>query len=82
VKAHAAMLAFAWRQRSAKEIMGQLVRIVAAAVGTWIWVPAGNTGRADVSAFRPMPIPEDLRAVLEATESASCADERIRTSRA
>ena len=30
--------------------------------------PVGNTGGADVSVFRPMPIPDDLRAALEQEE--------------
>lgn len=50
----------AWR-----EVLGQSTRIVAAAIFSRIWVPVGNTGRADVSALRPMPVPEDLRALLE-----------------
>ena len=47
------------------EVAGQLSRIVAAAIFSRIWVPVGNTGRANVSALKPMPVPEDLRAVLE-----------------
>lgn len=48
-----------------REVFGQLSRIIAATFFSRIWVPVGNTGRADVSAMRPMPIPEDLRALLE-----------------
>jgi hypothetical protein len=50
----------AWR-----EVLGQLTRIVAAAVFSRIWVPVGNTGRANVSAVKPMPVPGDLRSILE-----------------
>ena len=50
----------AWR-----EVFGQCTRIVAAAIFSRIWVPPGNTGRANVSALRPMPVPEDLRAILD-----------------
>ncbi len=50
----------AWR-----EVIGQSTRIVAAGVFSRLWVPVGNTGRANVSATKPMPIPDDLRAVLE-----------------
>jgi hypothetical protein len=50
----------AWR-----EVLGQSSRIVAAAVLSRIWVPIGNTGRANVSAVKPMAIPADLRSVLE-----------------
>ena len=48
-----------------REVRGQLSRIVAAAIFSRIWVPVGNTGRANVSAMKPMTIPDDLRAVLE-----------------
>jgi hypothetical protein len=50
----------AWR-----EVIGQSTRIVAAAVFSRIWVPMGNTGRAHVSAMKPMSIPDDLRSLLE-----------------
>jgi hypothetical protein len=49
----------AWR-----EVVGQSTRIVAAAVFSRIWVPIGNTGRAHVSALKPMPVPDDLRSLL------------------
>lgn len=61
VRAHWRMLMHGWRQRDGREVIGQLPRIVAALTKTLIWVPAGNTGGARVSAFRPMPIPTDLR---------------------
>lgn len=48
-----------------REVLGQIPRILAAAIVSRIWVPAGNTGRANVSAFKPMPVPSDLRSVLE-----------------
>ena len=50
----------AWR-----EVLGQSTRIVAAAVFSRIWVPIGNTGRANVSAIEPMAVPDDLRSLLE-----------------
>jgi hypothetical protein len=60
VGAHVAMWLLACRQRDIKEAAGQAMRIVAAALVTWLWVPAGNTGRSAVSAFRQMPVPDDL----------------------
>lgn len=69
VGVHAAMLAFAWRRGDFAELGGQLVRIVVAAVATWVWVPAGNTGRANMNALHPLPIPEDLRALLDEADS-------------
>lgn len=44
-----------------REVFGQLSRIVAASIFSLIWVPVGNTGRANISAMKPMPIPDDLR---------------------
>lgn len=59
--AHWRMLIHGIRQRDVHEIIGQLPRIVAALTKTLLWVPKGNTGGARVSAFRPMPVPDDLR---------------------
>lgn len=68
VRAHVAMLRVARRRRDKREILGQLKRIVAAALFSRIWVPEGNTGGANVSAVEPMPIPEDLQRILRHTE--------------
>jgi hypothetical protein len=65
VRTHLAMLAYGCRQRAPREIVGQLARLVVAGPGSWTGrYPVGNTGGADVSAFQPMPIPEDLRSIL------------------
>ena len=64
VRAHVAMLRVAWRRSDRRELVGQLKRIAAAAVFSRIWVPEGNTGGANVSAFERMPVPEDLRRIL------------------
>ena len=66
VRSHIGMLGIAWRRRDAREITGQLTRIVAAALFSRLWVPVGNTGGANVSATRPMPVPPDLQAILDA----------------
>jgi Protein of unknown function (DUF3703) len=67
VRVHWRMLRWALRQRDACEAVGQLGRLVAAAVVTAIgWLPEGNTGGANVSAFRPMPIPPDLQQRIDA----------------
>ncbi len=62
---HYWMLRVGWARSDGREVIGQLTRIVAALVFSRIWVPAGNTGGANVSAFAPMPIPDDLRRLLE-----------------
>jgi hypothetical protein len=64
VRAHVAMLRVAWTRRDKRELAGQSARIVAAALFSRIWVPEGNTGGANVSALKPMPVPEDLQRIL------------------
>ena len=64
VRSHAWMWRAGWRRRDAREVLGQTLRMLAALLFSRIWVPEGNTGRANVSAFRPMPVPEDLAAIL------------------
>jgi hypothetical protein len=65
LRTHGAMLAAALRRRDARELAGQVFRVLVAAPGSLTGrYPAGNTGGADVSAFAPMPIPEDLRPLL------------------
>jgi hypothetical protein len=60
------MLRFALRHHDAREVAGQVLRIVGAALGTpFGLVPSGNTGGSNVSAFAPLPIPQDLRAKIE-----------------
>jgi Protein of unknown function (DUF3703) len=64
VRSHVAMLGWAWRRRTPREITGQLLRIAAAALFTWLWVPRGNTGGANIPALRQLPLPADLEAQL------------------
>ncbi|PPI81176.1 DUF3703 domain-containing protein [Marinobacter flavimaris] len=64
---HLRMLRLGWRTRDVREVLGQLTRTIAALVFSRIWVPVGNTGRANVSAFAPMPVPEDLAEILGIT---------------
>ena len=66
VRSHLGFLRVGWRRRDLREIVGQLSRIVAAALFSRLWVPIGNTGGANVSAFKPMPLPPDLHALLTA----------------
>jgi hypothetical protein len=65
VRSHVGMLGVAWHRRDARELAVQLTRIVAAALFSRLWVPIGNTGGANVSATRPMPVPSDLQAILD-----------------
>lgn len=64
---HIRMLKLGWRVRDIREVVGQVTRTFAALLFSRIWVPVGNTGRANVSAFTAMPLPEDLALVLYKT---------------
>lgn len=63
-RAHWQMLRAGWMLGDWREVLGQLPRIVAALLFSRIWVPLGNSGRARVSAFRSMPLSEELRRLL------------------
>jgi hypothetical protein len=65
VRTHWRMLRVGARLGDRREVRGQVVRIVAALLFSRIWVPIGNSGRANVSATKPMPIPADLRRFFE-----------------
>jgi hypothetical protein len=65
VRSHLELLRMNWRRRDWKEVAGQLSRITAAALFKGVWVPEGNPGTSDVSAFRRYPIPADLKAILQ-----------------
>lgn len=58
---HWRMLVAGLRRGDMREVVGQLPRIAASILFSRLWVPRGNSGRARVSAFKPMPVPDDLR---------------------
>ena len=64
VISHYWMLKIGIKRRDVKEIAGQVLRIVGSLGSVIGWVPVGNTGGANVSPFKPMPIPEDLKKIL------------------
>ena len=70
VKVHIMMLLWAVRQRNLGEFCGQLFRIIGAATKTVFGlVPHGNTGGANVSPFKAMPIKPKLARVIEKARS-------------
>ncbi|MGX7953534.1 DUF3703 domain-containing protein [Tsuneonella sp. HG249] len=79
VRVHWHMLMWSIRRQSFREVVGQTFRVSAAAGVTWAGlVPHGNTGGADVSPFRPMNIPPDLRAAIESARFPNqCAPVRL-----
>ena len=61
VVVHLWMLRVAAARADRREVRGQVLRLAATVPGHLFgWVPIGNTGGADVSALKPMPVPADL----------------------
>ena len=66
LKTHWEMLKWGVRQKRPKEIAGQILRLLAVfPASLFSWIPAGNTGGANVSAFQKMEISEDLQEILQ-----------------
>lgn len=65
---HCLMLSLAWEKRMPKEVLGQLLRLVLVPLGhRFKRLPIGNSGRADMSAFRAMkPSTEVLKVIAAA----------------
>lgn len=65
VKVHVLMFLWAIRNFQLKELFGQTFRIVGAATKTAVGlVPQGNTGGANVSPFKVMPIKPEHQAII------------------
>lgn len=61
------MLLWAMHNHKPSEASGQAWRLITAALMTGFgWLPEGNTGGANVSGFRRMPIPPDLQQIIDA----------------
>ena len=70
VRVHWRMFTWGWRQRSVRECLGQLLRIVGAATKTaFVLVPAGNTGGSNISPFKPLPVAPELAMLIERARS-------------
>lgn len=66
LKTHYGMLKIGFVKQDWREVSGQILRIVAVFPASLVgWVPIGNTGGANVSALKPMAIPDDLLAFFE-----------------
>ncbi len=64
-RVHWLMLKIGWKRKDLREIFGQIFRIVGASTKTPFGIyPTGNTGGANISAFKKMPISEDLQVIL------------------
>lgn len=70
VKVHVLMLMWATRNHSVREMLGQVFRIVGAATKTVFGlVPQGNTGGANVSPFKKIPIAPELATLIQKAKS-------------
>lgn len=59
------MLVLAIRVGDPRELAGQVIRLVVAGIASAVGrFPAGNTGRARVPITKPMPVADDLVAIL------------------
>ena len=68
--AHGKMLAFGIRTKNTWEIIGQLPRLLVGGIKSWAGtIPVGNTGGANVSPISPMPIPGDLKQIIQNHEN-------------
>jgi hypothetical protein len=68
-RVHYRMLKAGIAQRDGREVVGEVIRIAGATTKTPFGIyPKGNTGGANVSPFKPMPIPEDLKRILESNK--------------
>ena len=69
LRVHRWMLRIGWDQGDWREVAGQLMRLVLVPLGHLSGrLPVGNTGGANVSAFKPMAIPPDLERLLQDRE--------------
>jgi hypothetical protein len=65
LRVHWHMLRVGWSQGDGREVLGQLMRIALVPVGHLLGrLPVGNTGGANVSAFKPMDIAPELQRLL------------------
>ena len=69
LQCHLAMLRLSWLEKRWTEMFGQLLRIILAPLGHIFGkLPIGNTGRANVSAFKPMPVSSDIQSIIESAK--------------
>ena len=74
---HWHMLRYAIELGDSREAAGPAMRLLLVPLGSLTGrLPAGNNGRARVSAFDPMPMPEGLAVLIEAARSAATRDGR------
>ena len=62
---HWLMLKFGFKIKNVREILGQIPRLIFGGIKSFVGhIPVGNTGGANVSALKPMEIPQHLKQIL------------------
>lgn len=62
---HWQMLKYGIKLKDTKEIMGQIPRLLVGGIKSFVGkIPVGNTGGANVSPLKPMPIPSELSKII------------------
>ncbi len=75
---HWTMLRFALRIHDAREAVGQVFRLALVPLGhAWGRLPAGNVGRATVSAFMPMPLDPGMLQLIHSARHATLRGPRL-----
>jgi Protein of unknown function (DUF3703) len=66
IQTHRAMLSLAWQHKQWAEVVGQLLRLALIPPGHLLQrLPIGNTGRANISAFKSMTPPLRLQRLID-----------------
>ena len=66
VRVHWQMLVWGMARRDAREVVGQILRMIGAATKTAFGlVPSGNTGGANISPFQSLPVAPELQRILD-----------------
>jgi hypothetical protein len=82
IQSHLAMLRLAWIEKLWSELFGQLLRLILAPLGhVFGKLPLGNTGRANVSAFKVMPISKDIQSIIDSARITPSSTVNLQESR-
>jgi len=74
---HWKMLLFGIKTKNAKEIIGQIPRLIFGGVKSFVGsIPIGNTGGANVPPLQSMQIPEDLLTIIKNNSNNEITNQR------
>lgn len=64
VRSHVALLRWGWVAHRPREVAAQLLRIVAASLLTWLWMPKGNPGSTRATLLERRAVADELASIL------------------